>query len=177
MVWQEMQGLIPSILDGGSCHIGLESTVISCLHGHITVLRAGAIGVHDLMQVVPDVPIQLSTHVQPQQAVLSPGQKYRHYSPSYPVVLSQDIELVMQHSSQQRIGLLGWPSALLPTDQVASSWIIRSFVDTHDYAQQLYASLVWFESQNIDLLLAYEPMEQGIGIALRDRLYRAAGLH
>ena len=100
-VFNDLQGKIGIILDGGPCGIGLESTVVDGLHedGHLRVLRPGGVTVEDLERAVredlPDVIPQPRVLVHRrdyrdeaiEHAPTTPGMKYRHYSPSVPVTL------------------------------------------------------------------------------------------
>ncbi|KAF5321163.1 hypothetical protein D9619_000340 [Psilocybe cf. subviscida] len=99
----DLNGKVPLILDGGACGFGLESTVVDGLaeDGHLRVLRPGGVTVEDLERVLREEmpvnaraqPRRVLVHKrdyadeQQEQAPTTPGMKYRHYSPSVPVVL------------------------------------------------------------------------------------------
>lgn len=99
----DLDGKVPLILDGGACGFGLESTVVDGLaeDGHLRVLRPGGVTVEDLECVLRDnIPVDVGAQpwrvlvhkrdyadAQQEQAPTTPGMKYRHYSPSVPVVL------------------------------------------------------------------------------------------
>ncbi|KAI0824749.1 Sua5/YciO/YrdC/YwlC family protein [Trametes gibbosa] len=100
-VFNDLQGKVGVILDGGPCGVGLESTVVDGLQedGNLRVLRPGGVTVEDLERAVHE---ELSEVVPPprvlvhrrdyhdeamEQAPTTPGMKYRHYSPSVPVTL------------------------------------------------------------------------------------------
>ncbi|MDF2568280.1 MAG: hypothetical protein K0R90_1736, partial [Oscillospiraceae bacterium] len=87
-VFQDLQGRIPFVIDGGECEIGLESTVVTLSEDTIKILRPGGVTVHDLLQVTPNVHIDQSvlSQLEPNQKVSSPGMKYKHYSPKAKVV-------------------------------------------------------------------------------------------
>ena len=100
-VYQDLKGKVSLILDGGSCAVGLESTVVDGLHedGHIRVLRPGGITVEDIERVlrlhihdianIPKVLVHNRDYADDklEAAPTTPGMKYRHYSPSVPVML------------------------------------------------------------------------------------------
>ena len=100
-VYQDLQGKVSLILDGGPCAVGLESTVVDGLHedGHIRVLRPGGITVEDIESVlrldirdvanIPHVLVHNRDYADNkiEAAPTTPGMKYRHYSPSVPVML------------------------------------------------------------------------------------------
>jgi L-threonylcarbamoyladenylate synthase len=100
-VYQDLNGKVSLILDGGPCAVGLESTVVDGLHqdGHIRVLRPGGITVEDIERVlrldmhdvanIPKVLVHNRDYADDKLEAVptTPGMKYRHYSPSVPVTL------------------------------------------------------------------------------------------
>jgi len=99
-VLHDLNTKVPLILDGGSCDVGLESTVVDGLHadGNIRVLRPGGITVEDIervltLELAPDNSCRVLVHKRDykdqaiEHAPTTPGMKYRHYSPSVPVTL------------------------------------------------------------------------------------------
>lgn len=100
-VLRDLEGKIELILDGGPCGVGLESTVVDGLHpdGNIRILRPGGVTVEDIEEVLEDQLGENETRPKVlvhrrdyrdeamEQAPTTPGMKYRHYSPSVPVVL------------------------------------------------------------------------------------------
>lgn len=88
MVLESLDTLIDGVLDGGSCKIGLESTILDCTKtDQVAILRPGAIGIQELSQVLqPHFPtLKILDSQKNSSELLVPGQKYRHYSPQTPV--------------------------------------------------------------------------------------------
>ncbi len=81
-VYNQLNGSIPLIADGGSCSVGVESTIVLLSDSGATLLRPGDIGVEDLETVLNE-PINRNT----KDAPTAPGMKYRHYAPTSEVIL------------------------------------------------------------------------------------------
>ena len=88
-VYHDLKGKLPCILDGGSCQVGLESTVIAVGENSARILRPGRVTVGDLLKVVEQVQVDdgVFTKLEGNQKVASPGMKYKHYAPSAHVVM------------------------------------------------------------------------------------------
>ena len=84
-----MNGKIPAIIDGGECSVGLESTVVSVKDGVVTMLRPGGVTVEDLESVCENVVVcdAVLNKLKEGETALSPGMKYKHYSPNARVCL------------------------------------------------------------------------------------------
>lgn len=79
-VYEDMNGRIPLILDGGECQVGIESTVISLCADVPTILRPGIITAEKLIEFLPAV----KTHTGEVKTASAPGMKYKHYAPTVP---------------------------------------------------------------------------------------------
>ncbi len=83
--YHDLGGKIPLVVDGGACQVGIESTVLSLLNENVpTVLRPGAITAEQIEDVT-GLKVQVASFAEGER-VLSPGQKYRHYSPKAPLI-------------------------------------------------------------------------------------------
>ena len=108
-VWQDMEGRIPLILDGGPCEVGVESTVLSMI-GAPVVLRPGFVTAQDIEKVL-GVPVAIAKAVvQPledDEAALSPGMKYKHYAPKAKVTLVEgDLQQFVEFlKTNNRVGI------------------------------------------------------------------------
>ncbi|MBR2024280.1 MAG: threonylcarbamoyl-AMP synthase, partial [Clostridia bacterium] len=91
-VFDDMNGKIPLILDGGECEVGVESTVISITDSSIVLLRPGAITVDMLKTVCENVTVAnaVKEELKQGETALSPGMKYRHYAPKANLYLIND---------------------------------------------------------------------------------------
>jgi len=168
-VEQQLGQRIPYILDGGSCSIGIESTIISLAGGQVQVLRLGGLALEEIEQVLGRPVDQVKTSSSNPQA---PGMLISHYAPRKKVVLGALPELLKAYAGQ-RVGILSFRDtyAGLPLQhQVALS----PAGQVREAAQRLFSALRYLDGQPVDLILAEFVPEEGLGRAVNDRLRRAS---
>ena len=164
-VVEEMHGRIPLIIDGGPTRIGVESTVVSISKGKIRVLRKGPITAEELVEYPSDKVINEN------DKITSPGQLPTHYAPSTPLQLITNSSSFSVPSGQ-RVGLLAW-SRFEGTGRFAAVRILSAKNDPVEAAANLFRFLRELDAMNLDLILAEEVPEEGLGAAIMDRLRRA----
>ncbi|MCC6459088.1 MAG: threonylcarbamoyl-AMP synthase [Saprospiraceae bacterium] len=167
-VFDQLQGKIPYILDGGPCAIGVESTIVGFEAGQTTVYRLGGLAVEALEAVVGPVSIQLNQSSNP----AAPGMLKTHYAPRKTLILG-DIRANLARIGGKKAGILSFtPMPGLPPEwpQVALS----ATGNLAEAAQHLFAALRHLDQLDIDLILAETCPEEGLGRAINDRLRRAA---
>jgi|JTFO01.1.fsa_nt_gb L-threonylcarbamoyladenylate synthase len=154
------------ILDGGATDVGLESTVIDVTGPSVVLLRAGGMPVERIEEVVGDV-VLVPGEAKKKR---SPGTRYRHYAPLVPLLLWKDDSIWQSKDvSGKKIGYIGIKE---PPVTVPEKIIFKS---PEYYAHGLFAAFRTLEKKDIDIIVAEWPERVGIGLALRDRLCRAAG--
>jgi L-threonylcarbamoyladenylate synthase len=161
-VFEDLDGRIDCILQGGATEIGLESTVVDCTSDIPQVLRLGAVSIEQLRAVAP-----ATLMFDPQQnddAPRSPGMKHRHYSPRARVVIASGAIDVGERSAAF-IGLTPTAGAFALTKLCAS-------VD--DYANSLFEFFRECDRFGIEIIYCERVAETGIGAALMDRIIRSA---
>lgn len=163
------------VIEGEPSEIGLESTVINALVNPPIILRQGAITQKQIEEVV-GMRVELA---QKETKVQSPGMKYRHYAPEAKielVPLGEDIlSRVNYHLRKgQRVGALVSSEiySLLPDEVVGFD--LGSNKNYHYISTNIYHGLHYFDSQNVDIIIAESFQPQGLGLAIMDRLKRAA---
>jgi len=161
-VYEDLNGKIDCILQGGMTEIGLESTVVACTSGVPIVLRPGAVSIEQLQAIIPETRVYTGANV---EVPRSPGLKHRHYSPNAKVVL---INSKLQFSN---FGLKAFIGLLRPD---AGFDLVKICDSADDYAHSLFAFFRECDSRKINSIYCQEVEEMGIGIALMDRLRRAA---
>ena len=143
------------VLDGGTCEIGVESTIIDCSSSRPQILRSGAISIIELEEI-GKIKIAQSDGISRASGMLE-----KHYAPNCRV------ELV--DSSKQ---------ALQRFDEISDQGLTAEIIDFQDdlemYAKQLYARLRQADERKIHTVLAVMPSKGGLGDAIRDRLIKAA---
>lgn len=179
-VIKDLSGVIDAIIDGGESEIGLESTIVKIDGDSLTLLRPGAITADALRCVCENVNIAPAvTHaLAADERPLSPGMKYRHYAPSVPLVLLDgDRETVMKflHNAQnaEKCAILCYHEELeeLRFDRLID---VGEKDDLATQAQRLFSALRRADELDCDIIYAHIPPTEGIGLALYNRLIRAA---
>jgi L-threonylcarbamoyladenylate synthase len=161
-----------TILDGGPCDVGIESTIVDLSSGHPRVLRPGSITGAQLEQALGQ-----SVPEAGQDGPRAPGRKPSHYAPRARVQLAAASEASevaeTWRASGARVGVLATERPAALADAVA--WL--ALPDTpEDQARVLYQLLREVDRRGLDVVIAVPPPDTGVGHALRDRLRRAAGL-
>lgn len=182
-VLADMDGRIPLILDGGACEVGVESTVLDVSGGVPMVLRPGGVTVEELRGVVPEVRVDqavLAPLAAGEQA-RSPGMKHRHYAPRARVkIVSGEAEAVITrlcalYEEADAAGLR--PVVLCSDGHVAAYGGRRTRTlggDADAMAAGLFAALRALDAEGLDPILAEAVDASGMGLALMNRLLRAA---
>ncbi|KAJ3836781.1 translation factor [Lentinula raphanica] len=213
-VRRDLDGKVSVILDGGACGVGLESTVVDGLQpdGKIRVLRPGGITVEDITKVLqegiqdPKLVPQVLVHRRDyrdehlEAAPSTPGMKYRHYSPTAPVILlmtaspppenvtpsSAQSFLVrlkdeIQPSSSIKVGLLVLTDSTLGTLTLPTidgvEWCRYELGPVDDpavTARRLFDGLLSLDQQHVDVILIEEVNETNEGLAIMNRVRKAA---
>lgn len=178
-VFTDLDGKIPTIIDGGSCEVGLESTVIKLDYDGITLLRPGAVTFEMLSLVVPNVRIDegVLNEVSEDEIVSSPGMKHKHYAPLTKVCiidsdLDQFVKFIQQHADQN-IGALVFDNE----DSLISVPTV-TFGEEGDniiQAKLLFSALRAIDDLGVDKIYARMPDKHDVGLAIYNRLVRAAG--
>jgi len=178
-VIDDMAGKIAAVVDDGPCAVGLESTVIT-FEGYdsVRILRPGVVTPEQLKTVVDDVIIDkniTSDEMVDVEDVRSPGMKYKHYSPKAKIILVREgLEMFKKYVSEQEEP----DSCSLIFDYDAAGFPYRymTYGNTpQEQAQQLFAKLREADKQKIKVLYVRAPRKEGIGLAVYNRLIRAAG--
>jgi L-threonylcarbamoyladenylate synthase len=164
-VAEELSGRIPFIVDGGRTPHGIESTVIALRDGAIEVLRSGPITREELAKF-GEVRVRRTGPAE------SPGQLPSHYRPQTPLIIAEDITQVSVPRGQ-RFGALLW------TDKPFSETFVESrrLSTTNDLRQaaaNLFRHLRALDHAGLDCIVAEALPEEGLGVAIMDRLRRAA---
>ncbi|MBT2215321.1 threonylcarbamoyl-AMP synthase [Virgibacillus dakarensis] len=180
-VWQDLNGKIAGVLDGGPTGVGLESTVIDCTGEIPIVLRPGGTTSEQLEQVIGRImvdPALANTDERPK----APGMKYRHYAPEVPMWLvegsAKELQTVItrEQKNYDRIGVMASneTASLVTADQMIALGAKESLAEI---AANLYDALRTFKEGDIDLILCETFPEAGIGRAIMNRLKKAASVY
>lgn len=158
---------ISYILDGGPCRIGIESTIVGWEDDQPQVYRMGGISVEEIESTIGPVTIQQHSTSQPQ----SPGQLRNHYAPRKKFLLGNIREMAAQYQPKNP-GILAFQNRV--NIQSNAHLILSPTGDLNEAARNLFAMLRQLDKTNVDVVLAEEVPDVGLGRAINDRLRRAA---
>jgi L-threonylcarbamoyladenylate synthase len=185
-VIDDMMGRVDMIIDGGDCEFGLESTIVKIDgDGALTLLRPGKITVDMLKEVVDDVKIAsaVKESLKEGERPLSPGMKYRHYAPKADMYLldgdkSSLTSYVKAHTKHgERVALVAYEEDLEYFKSLGEDVFLYSFGKREDESAQahlLFEILRDADKRHFEKIYAPLPDTDGIGLALYNRMIRAA---
>ena len=177
-VLADLDGKIAGVVDGGPTGVGVESTVIDCTTEIPVILRPGGLPKEEIERVIELVdqdPALQHSDLTPK----SPGMKYRHYAPSAPLFLADgDKEWIQKlvdkkRASGLKVGVLAPRESahFYKADAVA---VCGTRADLGTVAQTLYHALRSFDEKKLDIIYAEVYPVQGVGVAVMNRLEKAA---
>ena len=157
------------ILDGGSCSVGIESTIVGIEEDKIEVYRWGGISLEDLKTIIPNVQVYSS---QIEDSPSAPGMLKSHYAPSKKVIIGNLGELLRQYHHSE-IGVISFTD-FFPQIPENQQCVLSTSGDLNEAAQRLFSSLRYLDSSSIKVILAEFVPDYGLGRAINDRLARAS---
>ncbi len=179
---EDLTGRVDMILDGGECEFGLESTIVKLDGEDGTLLRPGAVTYDALccvcrhMTVAPAVTAMLKENERP----LSPGMKYRHYAPHAPLTLLEGADdevrnFLRSAANDSSVGILCFEEEQATLENCRHLFPVGRKNDLLTQAHRLFAALREAdEYPEIKQLYAHLPTTDGVGLALYNRMIRAA---
>lgn len=161
--------LLDFVIDGGACSVGIESTIVDLSGEEPAILRPGGVSREDLEhELARQVPIRSDGPVR------VPGQLSYHYAPRALVVVVRPDEVAerarLLRDQRLHVGVI----TTEPDSPPIADTVVVSGSDV-EIARLLYAALRDFDRRGCDVVLATLPAEKGLGLAVADRLRRAAG--
>lgn len=184
-IFEELSDKVDYIVDGGECEVGLESTVVRVVDGVPTILRPGKISPEDIQKAVGAVKIDehILKNIEPDEKVLSPGMKYRHYAPKSQCVLiySEDnekmVKKIQEISKEYTNPLVISCIENAKYYEVNHKIIYGAKENLNEIAQNIFKDLRKVDSFHPDIVIIEGVKNQGIGLAIMNRLIRACEYH
>jgi L-threonylcarbamoyladenylate synthase len=186
-VLDDLAGRVDLILDGGPTAIGLESTVLDLTCATPTILRPGGISLELLRLVVPEVAF-VPRYLTSETAATAPGSLLKHYSPDAELRLIHGplaavhryIRAEVDHvvAAGQRVGVLAVDEDLPALAGIAAMIIsLGAEAEPETVGRLLFARIRELDQHGVDLILVRGLAQNGLGLAIWDRLVRAAEGH
>lgn len=179
-VIDDMAGRIECIIDGGSCEVGVESTIVDATGASPVILRPGGVTLEMLHEVCADTEMDehILESVAEDEAPKCPGSKYTHYSPDAEVVVIEGEKDAVQKKIRELIKencgrVMG---ALTMYDSAYDDAVIISTSEgSKGYAHDLFADLREFDKLGVEIVFAEFCERDGMDFAIKNRLYKSAG--
>lgn len=178
-VIDDMTGRIDAVIDGGSCDVGVESTIVDASGVIPVLLRPGGITYEQIKSVVPEAVIDpdILRSLNEGERPRCPGMKYKHYAPEAEVtVVEGDMAAVrrkigelLEENADKVCGVL-----TMSENAYDSAVILCGGKTNREYARNLFAMLREFDRLGVEVVFAEFEERDGYGLAVRNRLYKAA---
>ena len=180
----DMDGKIDAILDGGDCQVGVESTIIDLTCTPPRLLRPGGIPLEELRLVLKEVELDpaVARPLEEGERPRAPGMKYRHYAPKAPVTVVQGDSQRTAQYILDHIENSYWEGVICfnefahwfpdhPVEELGGS------LDGFEHARRLFRALRAMDDNGVKHIWAQCPGTGGMGLAVVNRLSKAAGFH
>ena len=181
-VLEDMNGKIEGVVDGGPCTVGVESTILDLTCEPPRLLRPGGLPLEDLERLIGhiDVDKAVTTPLKEGEQPKAPGMKYRHYAPKAPVTVFTGAPDASAREIQRRVGPT---SGVICFDEYAHLFqgqevhTLGPSGDKLAQAQRVFDALRTFDNSSVTEIYAQCPDNRGLGLAIGNRLKKAAGFH
>jgi len=183
-VYHDLAGKIDLILDGGSCEVGVESTVLDLAGTVPVVLRPGGTPAEDLLHYLPNLVVPGLNVAEIEGIPRAPGMKYRHYAPKARLLLVAGEADKVAEAIRKEIAswqARGSKVAVLASRENAAGYkadivvVLGERERPQEAAQHLFAALRELDDSGVDIILAESTEQVGLGYAVMNRLWKASG--
>ena len=181
-VREDMDGRIDGVVDGGPCRVGVESTIIDLTCTPPRLLRPGGLPLEELRAVLGEVAVDkaVTQQMAAGEKPRAPGMKYRHYAPKAPVTT---VTGAPRASARWLLAHVGARDGMICFDEFAplfAGHIVHKLGPSGDklaQSQHVFDALRTFDETDVPAIWAQCPDSAGLGLAVGNRLKKAAGFH
>ena len=181
-VLEDMDGKVEGVVDGGPCSVGVESTILDLTCQPPRLLRPGGLPLEDLERLIGhiDVDHAVTAPLQEGEKPKAPGMKYRHYAPKAPVTVVTGAPEASAREIQRRAGK---GAGIICFDEYADLFrgmevhTLGPSGDKLVQAQRVFDALRTFDNSDVTEIYTQCPDNRGLGLAIGNRLKKAAGFH
>lgn len=171
-VYEDLQGEVPLIMDGGDCRVGIESTVLDLTADTPTILRPGAVTADMLLDIIGEV----SLNGKVIKIAKAPGMKYTHYAPTVETICAKSIESAIERYDE--VATNGGNPVIVARDiyrdKICDRAQISLGVTAEDYTHNIYGALHRAEKE-YDYIIIEELHGDGLEASVMNRVEKAAG--
>ena len=185
-VFEDLNGRIDAILDGGPTRIGVESTVLDVSVDPPVLLRPGGTSLEALQKAVGEVklhPFITAEAELPTEKARSPGMRHKHYAPKAQVIVIEGVVTAVMRKIKELTSACWFQDkrvGVLATDETAWAYeadVVKSLGSRRNVdamAPNLFRLLREFDAENVDVILAEGVSTEGLGLAVMNRLHKAS---
>lgn len=170
-VLQGLGGKISYILDGGNCQVGVESSIAEVNGTEVILHRAGGVTA-EMINAITGLPVVTRAHT---AAPATPGQLKSHYATHIPLYKG-DVAALMQQFHGQKMAIISFTNSY-PVTEGSSLFVLSPSGDIVEAARKLFATMRKIDTMDVEVILAEDFPDTGIGRAINDRLNRAQVIH
>lgn len=181
-VREDMWGKIDGIVDGGPCQVGVESTIIDLTVTPPQLLRPGGLPLESLVDALGKVTVDkaVTQKMGDGEKPRAPGMKYRHYAPKAPVTVvtggaKASARYLLTHAAENA-GIICFDE-FVPIFEGHIVHPLGASGDKRTQAQHVFDALRTFDETDVAEIWAQCPDSKGLGLAIGNRLKKAAGFH
>lgn len=167
-VYQQLQGKIPFILDGGECNVGLESTIVGMQNEVVTIYRIGGLSIEEIEEIAGATTINLQQGDNP----AAPGMLSVHYATSKQILLGNMKENITKFSHLKQ-GIISFKNSYSEINP-DHCFVLSAKGSLREAAHHLFSAMRALDNSNVEVILAEEFPDEGLGRAINDRLKRAS---
>ena len=167
-VYDQLQGKIPYILDGGHCKVGLESTIVGIQNNKVTIYRMGGLDIEKIETIVGKVHINIHQGDNP----AAPGMLSAHYAPNKKIIIGNIDENLVKYKNN-KLGIISFKNQYFQVDS-KYSFTLSVKGNLNEAAQHLFAAMRALDDSDIEIILTENFPDEGLGRAINDRLTRAS---
>ncbi len=175
-VVDDFYGLVDCIIDGGPTDIGVESTVVDMSGETPVLLRPGGLPLETIKEVVGRVEVHPAVRGGTVDNARSPGMKYKHYSPNAMVLVvegsgkREKIERLVKEYRDK-----GLKVGVMARERYEADEVYLLGEDVKEVAKNIFKALRYLDKRGVDVIIAEGVDERGLGLAVMNRLRKAAG--
>lgn len=163
-VYDQLQGIIPYVLDGGATTVGVESTIVGFEGDDVIVYRVGGLAVEEIEAIVGKVHINTNESSNPK----TPGALKSHYAPKKPLLFGDATQL----PTDKKMAVIAFDTYLADIPHTQQTLLSPSG-DLNEAAKNLFAAMRELDNGDADIIFAVRFPNEGLGRAINDRLKRA----
>jgi L-threonylcarbamoyladenylate synthase len=163
----QLQNKVDYILDGGTCDVGIESTIVGFEEDVVTIYRLGGLDIEDLEKIIGKVQVKINQSSNPQ----APGMLKSHYAPIKPLFID-DVETFLKKNASKKIGVISFHKDY-PIEKKYLR-ILSASSDLKEAAHNLFAAIRDLDAGDAEVIVAEKFPDTFLGRAINDRLQRAS---